>query len=60
MDQLAQFGVLGGFSKQMCMSSNIILFSVVWTIWTERNKRIFQHKEEQLQFLMKKVKLHYF
>lgn len=60
MDQLDQFGGLGGFWKQMCMPFNIILFSVVWTIWTERDKRIFRHKEEQLQFLAKKVKLHSF
>ena len=55
-----QFGGLRGFSKKSIESMNIIWMSVVWTIWKDRNNRVFQRKEEQLQAICKRVKLQSF
>lgn len=33
-------------------------FSVMWVIWKEWNRHIFQHKEEDIHSLGEKVKLH--
>ena len=54
---LHQFGGMRGFSKKMTESMNIIWLLAVWTIWKERNNRIFQRKEDNLLALGERVKL---
>jgi hypothetical protein len=59
-NHLHQFGGLRGFSKKTMESMHIIWVSVVWTIWKERNNRIFQRKEDNLLALGERVKLQSF
>jgi len=55
-----QFGGLRGSSKRSIEFMNIIWMSVVWAIWKERNTKVFQRKEEQLQAISERVKLQSF
>lgn len=56
-DHLLQFEHLGGFSKNIRTTIQLIWFSSVWVIWCERIARIFSHKEETFQHLLDKIKL---
>jgi hypothetical protein len=60
MAHLLQFGGLGGCSTKVRYSLNIIWLVVVWVIWKERNRHIFQNKEENLHALCEMVKLQSF
>ena len=57
MSYLTQFGGLGGFSTKVRYSQHIIWIAVVWVIWKERSRRIFQIKQENIQTLCERVKL---
>jgi len=59
-DHLVQFDGLGGYSKNARLTHNIIWISMVWVIWKEENRRIFQHKDEHLQYLTEQVKFQSF
>jgi len=52
-----QFSGLRSFSKKSTESMQIIWLSVAWTIWKERNYRIFKEKEDNLQALGERMKL---
>jgi len=54
---LNQFCSLGGFSKKMCLVFKMLWLAVVSIIWKERNRRIFQHKEEHILSMDEQVKL---
>jgi len=56
-DQLLHFICLGGFSKKARVALNIILMSLVWVIWKERNKHILHHMDKNLSTLCDKIKL---
>jgi len=51
MDHSLQFGRLGGYLKNVWVPLNIIWLSAVRVIWTARNRKIFQHKEDHLEIL---------
>jgi hypothetical protein len=60
MAYLLQFGGLRGFSNKVRYSLNMIWNVVVWVIWKEWNRRIFQNKEENIQTLCERVMLLFF
>jgi hypothetical protein len=57
LEHIYQFGSLGGFSYKVQSFLNVIWLFVAWIIWKERNKHIFQRKEDNLQALSERVKL---
>ncbi|XP_024626681.1 uncharacterized protein [Medicago truncatula] len=52
-----QFCALGGFSKKSTSAFTIIWISVLFVIWKDRNRRIFQNQHEHLEALSERVKL---
>ncbi|XP_024636174.1 uncharacterized protein [Medicago truncatula] len=52
-----QFCALGGFSKNSRTAFTIIWISVLFVIWKDRNRRIFQNQVEHLEALFERVKL---
>jgi hypothetical protein len=59
-EHLHHFSGLWGFSKKSTESMQIIWLSVTWTIWKERNNRIFKGKEDNLLALGERAKLQSF
>jgi len=57
LDYLTQFSGLGSHSLSIQVALNTIWLYMDWVIRKERNRRIFQVKEDHLQFLCEKVKL---
>jgi len=57
LDHFHQFGHLTGFPIHTHIFLKLIWFSCVWTIWKERNRRIFNNKSLELHQLLNKVKL---
>nr|ABD32346.1 H+-transporting two-sector ATPase, alpha/beta subunit, central region, related [Medicago truncatula] len=55
-----QFCALGGFSKNYMKAFTIIWISVLYTIWKDRNRRIFQNQIVLLEVLLERVKLQTF
>jgi hypothetical protein len=55
-----QFCALGGFSKNSLTTFTIIWISVLFVIWKDRNRRIFQNRIDQLEALLERVKLQTF
>ncbi|XP_024634465.1 uncharacterized protein [Medicago truncatula] len=56
----SQFCALGGFSKKSVTGFTIIWISVLFVIWKDRNRRIFQQQFDQLEVLLERVKLQTF
>lgn len=54
---IVQFGLTCRQSSTFWFLLQLLWFSCIWTIWKERNRRIFNQKEEQLQQLLDKIKL---
>jgi len=50
--QRDQFCALGGFYKRYRLMMSVLWSSRVWSIWKERNGRIFQQKVESMQTLL--------
>jgi hypothetical protein len=57
---LLQFGTLGGFSKSILLTFNLIWLSCVWVFSNERNISVFQQKDASLQQLLDKIKLQFY
>jgi len=55
-----QFGGLGGFSKNFRTTFNIVWISVLFTIWKDRNVRIFNNMVSSLLALLEKEKIEAF
>ncbi|XP_024626821.1 uncharacterized protein [Medicago truncatula] len=55
-----QFCALEGFSKHSVQTFSIIWISVLFTIWKDRNRRIFQNQIVHLEVLLERVKLQTF
>jgi len=55
-----QFCALGGFSKNSRTSFTIIWISVLFVIWKDRNRRIFQNHFDHLEALLERVKIQTF
>jgi len=51
-----QFCALKGLSKNSRTAFSIIWISVLFVIWKDRNRRIFQNHSDQLEALLEKVK----
>jgi len=47
-------------SSSHLFSFQDVLFAIVYVLWKERNMHIFQHKEETIHSIVKRVKLQYF
>ena len=52
-----QFCALGGFSKNSTSAFTVIWISVLYVIWKDRNRRIFQNHYDHLEALIERVKL---
>jgi hypothetical protein len=52
-----QFCALGGFTKNSRTSFTVIWISVLFVIWKDRNRRIFQNHFDHLEALLERVKL---
>jgi len=55
-----QFCALGGFSKNSRTGFTVIWISVLFVIWKDRNRRIFQNQSDHLEALLERVKLQTF
>jgi len=56
-DHSLQFENLGGFSKDIQITFQLIWLICVWMIWCERNAQFFHNQEESLRQLLHKIKL---
>ncbi|GAU38997.1 hypothetical protein TSUD_378730 [Trifolium subterraneum] len=55
-----QFSGLGEFSPSSRQALSIIWSSVLYTIWCDRNRRIFSNESDSMEALVEKVKLQTF
>jgi hypothetical protein len=51
-DHFHQFSQLGGFPRQTHSFLKLIWFTCIWTIWKERNNRIFSNQFLELHQLL--------
>ena len=51
---------LGRFFENHLFSFQDVLLAIVYVLWKERNMHIFQHKEETIHSIVKRVKLQVF
>jgi len=53
---LTQFDSFGGFSKCKKDIIHLVLFSLVWVLWNERNARIFKNLQNTIHHLLDNIK----
>lgn len=55
-NQLSHISVLGGFWKYKLILFHLIWCSTLWILWKERNVRIFKNKDDNIHYLLDKIK----
>ncbi|GAU21589.1 hypothetical protein TSUD_131730 [Trifolium subterraneum] len=59
-DHFRQFTFIAGGVRTRRAFLQLIWLICVWTIWKERNNRLFRNSEQSVSQLMDKVKLHFY